>query len=557
VQEKPIKRFKVKPTFQILLITLLIFSLLGSCSSSSTPESYVGYGADHCVSGSLHIITLDGDKIILDAGSFYGEDGKSFPQIDQKTLTDVSAIIISHAHIDHIGRLITSVVKMGYKGPIYCTGPTKELMPTMLKMASKYGDFGKETFFFSKRSQDENRSSGKNTAAHLYADCPYGSQISPKNKKYIICSSPDLEDLGYYFCSACAQKEANEVMKQVIQQPLHLPFQISKNVTAEFLLTPHLPGSVMVLLKGEVSGHKILYTGDVGSGLSPFLPSQDPPQSADVVITEATYGTSTCDIEELKAQRENFRIKLGELVQNGKRIIIPAFVLDRSQQILYEINQGKLKGEIPQDTPIKVFGNSVEELNEIYLDFSNSTEYSPYFSAGFLENGPFPHDSYLSITGTTLSKLFDDPEERRRSISYGEIGICSSGMADNSLSLEFVKQWISDPDTVFIFVGYQDPETIGGELVEGLEKGTHTPSSIIIDGNSYQIKADILKYNCFSGHAEFNQITNFLHGVDGLKTILIVHTDQENVDPLIQAYKKEFPSINIVAPQAGQLIALP
>lgn len=129
----------------ILIILLVSFALsLSGCGPAPTGFEYVGYGANRRVSGALHVIAAGSDSVILDAGSFYGDDGRGVPSVPAEIVELASAVVLTHAHADHVGRLI-NLSKAGYKGPIYLTEPTKELMRVMLPMSARFGDMGTET----------------------------------------------------------------------------------------------------------------------------------------------------------------------------------------------------------------------------------------------------------------------------------------------------------------------------------------------------------------------------------------------------------------------------
>lgn len=530
---------KVLSKFLVLILVTALLITVG-CSQSkivqtdNTGIEYIGYGANKTVSGSLHIISIDGEKIMLDAGSFYGDDKNQVEEFPKALLKDISAIVISHAHLDHIGRLL-ELVNIGYRGPIYCTEPTRELMPVMLKMAAKYGDYGKEEFYYSNASYNTNKKEDKNTAVHIYKDCQYGKNIKSQNIRTITSNREDLEEQGFYLCGECANLHVQKVMYLVKTLPLHKENKIASNISLELFNTPHLPGSVMIKLKSNKSGESILFTGDLGSGLSPFLPEQEIINSAEYMIIEGTYGNDSTDIS--FKDRIEFQEYIGKCVRNNKRIIIPAFVLDRSQQVLYEITKGIQTGHIPANTPVKVFGTSTAEINKIYSTSFTKKEFEPYFSQAYWKDGPFG-DIFKEYS------LLED-------VNYGEIAVASSGMADSVYSKEFVKKWIADPNTVFIFVGYQDPDTIGGKLTSN-----ESLSSIEIDSNKYESKAEIKRFSCFSGHANYSQIKNILSNIANLNNVLIVHVEEENIGELIDSYNKDFPNIKFLAPGSGEHIPL-
>jgi len=556
----------------ILLFLPGITALPVETGRESTLE-YTGYGANRCVSGSMHLVSIDGDSLLLDAGIFYGNDGIGAPPFPSDLLPGISAIILSHVHLDHSGRIL-ELVKQGYRGKIYCSLPTRELMPTMMAMSAGSADLGRESFYFSKTSYKKNRREKKPTCAHLHQDCPWGEQITEKGRRN--CSRKELEDLGFFLCKDCAMMEIDEALKlfQIVQPGR--TYRVSPKLTAEFFNTPHLPGSMMVNISNPKTGRSLLYTGDFGSGLSPFLKEQDKVDSATWAIIEGTYGTGSHP----RQSREDFQKYVGECLKAGKRVIIPSFVLDRSQQVLREISQGIKAGYIPKNQKVKVFSPSAAEINDIYKQTFTGAQFSDQFSDNFNKEGPF--DDICII-----------PRGWEDTVRYGEIANCSSGMADAGYAKEFVKRWVDDPKTVFIFVGYQSPSSVGGRLTRldstekfKLKDGTTVTGKVIkentgmilvdtengrrgvarasiaerrpggrsitIDGREYQVRAEIKKIGCFSGHGRPEQIAGLLSGLKGLKDVLIVHSDP-NVIPLLAAYyRKLFPDINFVIPRMGE-----
>ncbi|MEA1927877.1 MAG: MBL fold metallo-hydrolase, partial [Candidatus Auribacterota bacterium] len=526
-----------------------------------------------CVSGSLHLISIDGDNLILDAGAFYGDDGIGAPPFPAKLLPDISAIILSHVHLDHSGRIL-ELVKKGYRGKIYCSLPTKELMPTMLSMSAGSADLGRESFYFSRNSYKNNQREKKLTCAHLYKDCPRGKQITARGRRN--CSRKELEDLGFYLCKDCAAMDVEEVMEHIQVVYPGRTYRVSPRLTAEFFNTPHLPGSMMVRILNPKTGKSLLFTGDFGSGFSPFLKEQDQVAAATWAIIEGTYGTGSHP----RQTREDFQEYVGKCLKAGKRVIIPSFVLDRAQQVLREISRGIKAGHIPKNQKVKVFSPSAEEINKIYKYSFTGSKFSGLFSDNYRKEGPF--DDIVIIP-----RGWDD------SVHYGEIANCSSGMADAGYAREFVKRWVGDPRTVFIFVGYQSPSSVGGRLTRldstekfklkngdtitgkvvkentgmilveteqgkrgiaraGILKRRPGDRSITIDGRDYQVRAEIIKIGCFSGHGRPDQISNFLAGIKGLKDVLIVHSDSDVVPLLAAYYRKIFPDINFVIPRMGE-----
>jgi len=543
---------------------------------TSTLE-YTSYGAGRVVSGSLHLIDFDGDWLILDAGQFFAGDGAEAPDFPKDLLPRIPAIILSHVHADHSGRIL-ELVKQGFRGKIYCSLATRELMPVMLAMSAGHSDLGRENFYYSRNSHRKNRRQGNLTTAHLYPECSWGEQI--KEKGTINCSRVELEDRGFYLCRDCAQMEIDDVLKMVEVVWPGRSYRITPQLTAEFFLTPHLPGSLMTRISNPLTGDSLLFTGDFGSGLSPFLAGQERVDRATWAIIEGTYSPE----DRPREPRENFRQVVGEKVREGQRVIIPSFVLDRSQQVLHDISLGIREGHIPEGQKVKIFSPSIKEINRIYSQNFLDPRFAAFFKDDYREKGPFDDIAVI-------------PRQGDEEVKYGEIACCSSGMADGGFAKEFVKKWVGDPRTTFIFVGYQSPLTVGGRLtrigkteefvlkdggmISGVVErenvssllvdtgsGRRTVSraaiarrrpgiaSVTIDGQSYPVRAEIMKLGSFSGHGTPNQIRDFLAGIEGLKDVLIVHADPDVIHLLGAYYRKEFPGINFHIPRMGKKITL-
>ncbi len=241
-------------------------------------------------------------------------------------------------------------------------------------------------------------------------------------------------------------------------------------------------------------------------------------------------------------------------------------------------------GEIPEDVTVKLFSPTAYEINRIYQNMLSSREYAGCFK----EDLP---------AGLKFNDILTWADYGNLELSEGEIIICSPGMADSGFSLDFVKNYLEDEDTVFVFVGYQSPGTVGGRLtslgeelaeilvaqlvaegrgdsqVESELPGTpsrkyseldgetssakshSSPTGYLkLDGEKYRVKADVKQFFCFSSHADFRQIQKFIASIKGLKKVLLVHT--EDYWELKKEYEKLFPEIEFIVPGPGQKIFL-
>ncbi len=505
----------------------LILVLLLAVTPATAALEYRGFGATRVISGSMHLITIEGEQLLLDAGSFFDEDEEACEPLTEEILDEVSAVLISHTHLDHSGRLL-KLIQMGYQGPIYLTAPTARLLPVMLRMAGKYGNLGQEKFHYSLRAKEANEDRDQLTPVHLPGGCRWVGKIYQDNLEVIESSRHLLEEQGFQVCYSCLQNGIERVMELIEIRALREVFEIAPGLEASFYHTPHLPGSVMIRLEGRDSGASLLYTGDFGSGLSPFLAEQDQVQKAQWVLIEGTYEPDYI-LPEVAEIRQDFRQLLSQALEEGKRVIIPAFVLDRSQQVMRELSLAQL----PSDAEIMVFSSSARRISGLYADQFTASEYRQFFSSEFIDQGPFPGLEYSGYQNW---------------VGKQELALVAPGMADAGQSRELITRYLEDSETLILFVGYLDPETLGGRLVSKVKKEREV---IRIDDQSYRIKARVEQSGAFSSHGSFQLMSEFLSKIDQLKGIIIVHTEEERGRRLREAYGELFPELEIILPESG------
>ncbi len=487
--------------------------------------TYTGYGANMCVSGSMHLVEINGERVILDAGSFFADEGSTYGPLSPEVLDNVKALLVSHAHLDHTGR-IPLLINLGYENPIYCTPPTREFLQVMLAMIVGYEDFGQETFFYSRAVRAENKKNNRDTPVHSSLDCLWGGRIKDENLDTLSGHRPELSEEGFYLCRFCAQGEVKEIMKQVIPVEMGEKFKVTNNLNATFYGTPHIPGSAMVLLESEVSGASLLYTGDFGSGNSPFLPEQDFVDEANLIIVEGTYGTRPLDRD--ISCRLIFQDYLGKQVMAERRIFIASPVLDRTQQVLNEIRLGKESGRIPEETEVYVVGTSAIKINDIYRKMAKNPDYHPYFSRNFFQEPP------LKLSCVEKRKPVD--------IEPGQIVICSPASMLGGYSRDYLLEWIWDSESVFIFVGYLCPDSPPGMALKGAK-------TIKVEGKTYGVNATLKNFHCFQSHGDYGMIKEFVEGIEGLKAMLIVHANALDAETLKKSYISDFPYLNVIVPE--------
>ncbi|NLD47367.1 MAG: hypothetical protein GX660_09235 [Clostridiaceae bacterium] len=348
----------------------------------------------------------------------------------------------------------------------------------------------------------------------------------------------------FYLSNAAVENLEMEMRTRLENQIVSVDYEeiikLSGDITAEFFYTSHLPGSAMIYF---TAGEKnILFSGDLGSNNNPFLIENGKfEQPIDYLFVEGTYGTNISEYD-TEAQRQKLREYIGNALKNNERVIIPAFAVDRSQQVLYEIRNGMMQGIIPEDTCVKVFSPSIEEVTDLYSNYSkNKNRYSNYFSDNMFTD-------IFNIKNLEINPAQSDSKAYDLDIAYGEIAVMTSGMISSGFSKKILKNYICDANTNFISVSYQDPDEIGGMVFRGDE-------IIKIDDIEYKMEAKIFTSSAFSGHADISQIYD-IFGKLSPEQIMIVHLNDYDKDSLVDFYTKNFKSSDIIVPKLTEQYSL-
>lgn len=435
-------------------------------------------GGARTVTGSQHLLTINGKKILLECGLFQGkrqdtyEKNKNF-KFDPK---EIDVLILSHAHIDHSGN-IPNLVKNGFDGSIYATSATVDLCEIMLKDSAHLQERDLEWLKKKRKSME--------SAEALYS----------------------IEDV-------------DRAINNFSAVDYNLPTEIFPGVAVTFQDAGHILGSASILLEVEEErGKKIRFgfSGDIGRHETPIIRDPDYLRDLDVLIMESTYGnrlhTHSDEVEEevAKVVREVFDRK-------GK-IIIPAFAVGRTQLLVYVLHKLFDQNRIPE-IPIYVDSPLAVEATKV---FRNHPEcYDRETSRIFLESGddPFGFGRLKYISTVEQSKELND-------IHDPMIIISASGMAEGGRILHHLANNIGNPKNLILFVGYAAEQTLARKIMDGMEK-------VNILGEEYSLKAQIKKMDYFSGHADQNELLDYLHlnPQKKLKNIFLVHGEEEQALPL-------------------------
>ncbi|MBK0377970.1 MBL fold metallo-hydrolase [Mucilaginibacter segetis] len=433
------------------------------------------HGAARNVTGSKHIIKLNnGTTILLDCGMFQGlgeqtEDMNEHFGFNPKK---VDHLILSHAHIDHCG-LIPRLVAEGFNGHIYCTAPTMDLARILMMDSAKI------------QTQDAEYS----------------------NKHRARKGLPLLEALY-------TEEDAMEALRLFKIVDYHQDYAITPDVKFRFTDAGHILGSAAVHLtiKEDNKETRITFSGDVGRYGDLLLKSPQTFSQADYILLESTYGDTlhkdVGPIEDalLEVIKQTCEVKKG-------KVIIPAFSVGRTQELLYALNALELRGVLPQ-VPYYVDSPLSDKATQIVKN--HPEVYNKDVKAVLkVDADPFGFKGLKFIQSTAESIALNDDVRPCVIIS-------SSGMAEAGRVKHHIKNNIADPKTTILMVGYAEPNSLGGRLARG-EKEVH------IFGEQYHVNAEVRSIKSMSAHGDYDDLLHFLSCQDPkkVKKLFLVHGEYE------------------------------
>ena len=433
------------------------------------------HGAARNVTGSKHLITLaNGKKILLDCGLFQGM-GEETEELNDDfgfNAAEVDFLILSHAHIDHSG-LIPMLVAQGFRGVIFGTEATKELTGILLLDSAKImaGDLKYEN---KKRKQ---------------------KGLPPLNARY---TEEDVEKVMQYFIAVEYGKET----------------RLTDEVSLQFIDAGHIIGSASVHLtineKGETV--QLAFSGDVGQYGDLLLRSPQEFPQADYILMESTYGDRLH--EDAQPTKESFLAAIQKTcVEKKGKLIIPAFSVGRTQELLYVLNKLDLEGKLP---PIKVYVDSPLSAKATKIIEQHAEGYNDdVLDVLKIDDNPFSFEGLHYVQDAEESKALN-------SNPAPCIIISASGMAEAGRVKHHIANNIGDRKNTILIVGYCEPSSLGGKLKNGA-------SVVYIYGDQYQVLAEVESIQSMSAHGDYNDLLKFLSCQDPskVKKIFLVHGDYE------------------------------
>jgi metallo-beta-lactamase family protein len=432
-------------------------------------------GATEAVTGSEHlIITEKGKQILLDCGLYQGM-GKETDTLNRDlgiNPDNIEAVILSHAHIDHSGKL-PYLVKEGFKGKIYCTPATFDVCEVLLI-----------------------------DSAHIHE-----SDIHFINKRRKRNGMEPLEPLYTI-------KDAERCLKHFKSIPYDAEFQLNDELSFHFTDVGHIIGAASVHVTTKESGKttKLSFTGDVGRYNDLILKNPSSFRQADYIISESTYGNRLHD-DKINAEEKLLSDVLDTCVIRKGKLIIPSFSLGRTQEIIYVLDKLKNKKLLP---PIKVYVDSplsskATEIVRMHPECFND-ELKKYILS---DPAPFNFSGLTFIEESEESKALNLSKEPC-------IIISASGMADAGRVKHHIMHNVSDEKNTILIVGYCSPRSLGAHL-EGGDKQVH------IFGELFDVKAKIESIHSLSAHADYSELIRFLSCQDKkkVKKVFLVHGEND------------------------------
>jgi metallo-beta-lactamase family protein len=460
------------------------------------------HGAARTVTGSQHLIEVNGKKIMLDCGLFQGKRKEAFERNRTEFCqgSDIDCLVLSHAHIDHSGR-IPCLVKNGFSGDIFCTSATRDLCAVMLMDSAFIPE--KDVEFVNRRR--------KRNGQHPFE--PLYTKIDVANG-----------------------------MQQFVGLSYNRGHQLFPGVRLTLVDAGHMLGSAHVVLDidDQETGlnRRLVFSGDVGRPDIPIIRDPVPiSDGADILVLESTYGNRQHPPYP-ESEKELERI-VNETVSRGGSLLIPAFAVGRTQQLVYALHKLHNDRAIPDlpvyvDSPLATRATDIFRLHPETYD-AEIREFLLYDD----DNNPFGFGRLQYTQSVEQSKALN-------SLKVPAIIISASGMLEGGRILHHLRNRIEDPRNTILMTSWQAPNTLGRRIVENAQ-------TVRIFGDEFKVKAKIESLAGFSGHADRDGLLDFVRVMQNKpQQTFIVHGEIDSSESLADALRSELGLGNVVIPEALQ-----
>ena len=456
------------------------------------------HGAARCVTGSCHLVEAGGKKFLVDCGMFQGRDDMG--QENSHPLgfdpREISAVLLTHAHLDHCGRL-PLLVKGGFQGPIIATPATRDLTAIVLMDAAH---------ILQEHAEHQLRH-------HEHAPAPLYSLV-------------DVFDTMRCFQNSARYGER---------------IALAPGVEATFRNAGHILGSASVQIT-ERAGNaltRILFSGDLGSSGRSFLLPADPPSDSGVVVMETTYGDR--NHRSYSDSTAELRSIISETFRKGGTVLIPTFALERTQELLFLFRKWDLEGFFPEGSRIFLDSPMAIRSTDVFGRYAESFD-------GEVRDLLSRHEDPFHFDRLTLARSSDD-SRRINEFKGSAIILAGSGMLSGGRMMYHIEREIGNARSTLAFVGYQSEGTLGREIVDGAR-------TVKIFGQEREVHINRAMINGFSAHADQRDLLDWCRKMAVPQLSILVHGEKRSMEGFV----KVLPQVgwnHVILPEMGESRELP
>ncbi len=443
-------------------------------------------GANKEVTGSCHLLDVAGKKILVDCGMYQGSDyaeGKNFEDFSFD-VRSVDAVLVTHAHLDHIGRL-PKLFTDGYHGPVYATHATCDIVPLELEDAYQIMSYNHRKFQYPMLYKEED----------------------------IAKLESHLRPVDY-----------------------RRSFEVFPGVTVTYYDAGHIFGSAFILVEGD--GKRIVFSGDIGNVNAPIIQDTEPLPACDALVLESTYGNRLHPA--YVSRKDALKAVLLEAIERGGTIMIPSFSVERTQELLYELNALVEEDHVLPTIPVFLDSPLAIDVTKV---FEKYPQYYDEAALARVQKG----DNFLEFTG--LRETYSRDESKEINFHKGQkIIIAGAGMMNGGRIQHHAMRYLPDPTSTLVLVGYQAFGTVGRKIQDG-------DPMVHIMHEEVSVRCAVKTMTEFSGHADKAKLMNWIGASSGQpKNIYLVHGEDQNAQDFAEALTGEFSQIQTVIPEFGSVV---